>query len=361
MRRITFFLILAACCVLSSGAMLRAQQVDAGIFNPSDSTLEIRLRPAAVVAGLPFSNVVFTVRWMDAYGVDLGAPSSAVYSVGKQGVSQQAGPYRYQKFAAATAQTVNWAANAELTVMTIPVRQTGGGTGMFELVNDSWTAAHNSSYYVELAGDDRTGTIWQGSADNTPLPLAVTALHASLQDGRVLLRWQAEGANDGIGFVVERCLPDAPWQTTGMVRADENDKEGWYFYIDPLLPELALAATLRYRLELLNADGSSAHSPEVVVQTERASVADMHVEIYPNPSAGSLGLSFRLPGDENVSMRVVDLLGRRVRTLVDREPMPAGSHARTFSLAGLSAGRYFVVITGGTRLVTLPLILATGR
>jgi hypothetical protein len=298
---------------------------------------------------------------MDAYGVELGAPSSAVYSVSKQDISQQAGPYRYQKFATATAQTVNWAANAELTLMTIPVLQTGGGSGMFELVNDPWTTAHNSSFYVELAGNDNTGSIWQGSADNTPLPLAVTALHASVQDGRVLLRWQAEGASDGIGFVVERCLPDVPWQTTGMVRADENDKEGWYSFIDPLPPAMPFAADIRYRLELLNADGSSEHSAEVLLHAGGEATAEMHVEIYPNPSAGSIGLSIVLPFDENISLRIVDLLGRSVRTLVDRVPMLAGCHARSFSLTGLPAGRYFLVITGSSRTVSLPLILATGR
>ncbi len=357
MKKYALPLTVAAGCVFLMSVALRAQQVDAGIFNASDSTLQIRLRPASTVTALPLSNVVFTLRWLDSYGVNLGSPSSAIYSVSKQGGVQLSAGYRYQKFAAATAQTVTWSANVELVLMTVPVLQSGNGTGTFELVNDAWTAANNSSYYAELAGRDVTGAIYQGSVNGVPLPLTVTALHASVRDRRVLLRWQAAGVTDGIGFVVERREEAGEWMSAGMVPTRETDDGVWYSFVDALPPALTFTGTLVYRLQLLDADGSTRHSAEIRVQLDAAPPRDMRCEIYPSPASGTIGVSLFLPSEDAVSLRLIDILGRELRQLAAEQELPAGQHARTYAVSGLANGRYFIVMSGRTRVITIPFVL----
>lgn len=60
---------------------------------------------------------------------------------------------------------------------------------------------------------------------------------------------------------------------------------------------------------------------------------------HPNPFTGRTTISFTLPTREHVHVAVYDLLGRRVKTLLDRE-LPPGPHAVEMDAPGLSAGVY---------------------
>ena len=62
---------------------------------------------------------------------------------------------------------------------------------------------------------------------------------------------------------------------------------------------------------------------------------------FPNPFNPSTVIPFRLERDGRVSLSVYNLLGQRVRRLVDG-PLPAGEHQVTFDAAGLAGGVYMV-------------------
>jgi hypothetical protein len=53
--------------------------------------------------------------------------------------------------------------------------------------------------------------------------------------------------------------------------------------------------------------------------------------------------------DRRVTLEVVDLLGRRVATLIDGQTVTAGRHARTWSPSrhGLSSGLYLLRLRAG--------------
>jgi hypothetical protein len=61
---------------------------------------------------------------------------------------------------------------------------------------------------------------------------------------------------------------------------------------------------------------------------------------YPNPFASSTELRFELPAASRVTLRVYDVLGREVATLVDGY-RPAGSHTATFTADHFPGGVYF--------------------
>jgi hypothetical protein len=60
---------------------------------------------------------------------------------------------------------------------------------------------------------------------------------------------------------------------------------------------------------------------------------------YPNPFNPTTKISFALPVSSFVSLKVHDILGREVATLVN-EDLPAGEYKRTFDGANLSSGVY---------------------
>jgi uncharacterized protein (TIGR03790 family) len=74
-------------------------------------------------------------------------------------------------------------------------------------------------------------------------------------------------------------------------------------------------------------------------------VADAHivttagVTSYPNPFNSTTIISFRLETTSEVRLVIYDILGREVRTLVDKS-MPAGQHIVSFNGKGLASGTY---------------------
>jgi hypothetical protein len=61
---------------------------------------------------------------------------------------------------------------------------------------------------------------------------------------------------------------------------------------------------------------------------------------YPNPFNPSTIISFNLPSKSFVSLKVFDVLGREVSSLISEE-MIAGKHSRQWNAAGLASGVYF--------------------
>jgi hypothetical protein len=64
---------------------------------------------------------------------------------------------------------------------------------------------------------------------------------------------------------------------------------------------------------------------------------------YPNPFATSTTIEFSLEQAGHVSLRVYDVLGREVATLVN-EMLPADSHTATLNAGGLASGTYIYVL-----------------
>ena len=77
---------------------------------------------------------------------------------------------------------------------------------------------------------------------------------------------------------------------------------------------------------------------------------------YPNPFASSTELRFELPAASRVTLRVYDVLGREVATLVDGY-RPAGPHTASFTADHLPGGVYFYRLETPTSRQTRGMIL----
>ena len=68
---------------------------------------------------------------------------------------------------------------------------------------------------------------------------------------------------------------------------------------------------------------------------------------YPNPFNPTTAISFTLPARSFVSLKVFDILGREVSTIVSEE-LQAGSYTRQWNAANMASGVYFYRIESGT-------------
>jgi Secretion system C-terminal sorting domain len=77
---------------------------------------------------------------------------------------------------------------------------------------------------------------------------------------------------------------------------------------------------------------------------------------YPNPFNPSTAISFRIPSRSFVSLKVFDLIGREVATIVSEE-MSAGSYTKQWNAEKMSSGIYFYRLQAGSSMETKKLVL----
>jgi hypothetical protein len=77
---------------------------------------------------------------------------------------------------------------------------------------------------------------------------------------------------------------------------------------------------------------------------------------YPNPFNPSTNIKFKLPETDQVVLKVYNMLGKEVRTLVN-DQMAAGSYSINFRAAGLPSGNYIYRLKVGEKQFTKKMVL----
>ena len=77
---------------------------------------------------------------------------------------------------------------------------------------------------------------------------------------------------------------------------------------------------------------------------------------YPNPFNPTTAITYRLPVSTTVELKIFDIQGREIRTLVN-EHQSAGAHSVIFNAHHLSSGVYFYRLQAGRYFDTKKLLL----
>ncbi len=96
---------------------------------------------------------------------------------------------------------------------------------------------------------------------------------------------------------------------------------------------------------------TSVHDPVIGLPAEAALYQN-----YPNPFNPSTTIRFNVPSKEHVELRVFDILGREVATLV-REMLAPGAYTKQWNAIGMASGVYFYRLQVGNFVETRKLIL----
>ena len=78
---------------------------------------------------------------------------------------------------------------------------------------------------------------------------------------------------------------------------------------------------------------------------------------WPNPSRGATTFAFTLPSTGAVSLEILDVSGRRVRTLLAATRLPAGTHTLALERTGLPPGTYYVRLRAAGAAAVRPVVI----
>lgn len=78
---------------------------------------------------------------------------------------------------------------------------------------------------------------------------------------------------------------------------------------------------------------------------------------YPNPFNPTTRISFSIPEAGNYSVKVFDILGKEVETLVNNEQLSAGKYNVTFNAKNLASGTYIYRLSGNNVNLTSKMLL----
>ena len=175
------------------------------------------------------------------------------------------------------------------------------------------------------------------------IPVELLSLSASYKNNTVALLWKVLHEQNCAGYEVQRASVDEHWQTVGFSPAtSDRREEKSYTYVDRLSNDIQSNELLRYRLRLIDNDGSFDYSPVLEVQLAGVTGSVELCAPYPNPAADRLQIPFSLSGTSNVSIAIFNIAGEEVMRLRTGEPMPPGSHLVTANLEHLQNGTYII-------------------
>ncbi|HEY4611441.1 MAG TPA: T9SS type A sorting domain-containing protein [Bacteroidota bacterium] len=129
-------------------------------------------------------------------------------------------------------------------------------------------------------------------------------------------------------------------QTISSVAAGEEQLVTFTFSVDKSAP-VGQEQTIRFFIS--NARGES-WSKEIRVSVATPKTFELF-QNYPNPFNPTTTINYQLPTPMRVTLKIFNLLGQEVATLIDGEK-PAGFHQETFDARTLASGVYVYQLVG---------------
>jgi hypothetical protein len=181
---------------------------------------------------------------------------------------------------------------------------------------------------------------------NVSLPVELTTFNATVKNTStsdvVVLEWRTVGESNNLGFDVERSLDGKSFLRMGFVAgAGSTNLAQGYTFTDPKVE----VGTYFYRLKQIDRNGSFTYSDIREVEVTAPQRYEL-TQNFPNPFNPQTDIVFRVKQEGVVTLKVFDLLGREVRTLVN-EKKSAGVHRVTFDAHALPSGVYIYSISAG--------------
>jgi hypothetical protein len=225
------------------------------------------------------------------------------------------------------------------------------GTGAFSILPN----AYNASFPDEVRATTTAFSEFILASDDNQLPVELTEFGFRKVDFGIELHWKTATELNNSGFEVQRRSENrgasAEWQVLGFVRGAGTTTEAQsYSFLDR-----TASGKVQYRLKQIDFDGQFEYSN--IIEVDAGAPKQFALEQnYPNPFNPTTTISYQLPVASQVSLKVYDVLGREVMTLVNGK-QEAGVYNLSLNGATLSSGIYFYRLQSGNFVQTKKMML----
>jgi hypothetical protein len=177
------------------------------------------------------------------------------------------------------------------------------------------------------------------------LPVEMISFNSEVSGNNVLLKWTTGSEINNAGFKVQRKTGNADWVDVSFVNGNGNSNvQHSYTYSDNNLQ----SGKYKYRLKQIDYNGNFEYhnlSSELTIGLPDNFALKQN---YPNPFNPSTKIEFNLPVNGNVLLKIYDVSGKEVATLINNEFRNAGNYSVDFNAKSLASGVYFYKIEAGS-------------
>ena len=171
------------------------------------------------------------------------------------------------------------------------------------------------------------------------VPVELLSFTAQLVDRDIILNWTTATELNNQGFEIEHSLDNENFTRIGFVPGfgTTTEMKSYSFRISDVE-----AGVQYYRLKQIDFDGTSTiyNSVEVTGPVPNTFVLNQN---HPNPFNPSTTISFSLPVESNVTIKLFNMLGQEVAQIANSD-FQAGNHNLEFNAKELSSGAYIYTL-----------------
>ena len=211
----------------------------------------------------------------------------------------------------------------------------------------------NLPYYLKMSKAS-FGTLATIAVVTGEIPVELASFTGSKTQNDVRLDWITASELNNHGFEIQRSTDGNEFVTIGFVKGKGTTTErSYYSYSDQFY--FMNENIMYYRLKQVDYDGSFSYSN--ILSFENPSAAEFTLaQNYPNPFNPATKIEYSIPGDRFVELRVYDVMGSEIITLVN-EQKTAGTHSVLFDASNIPSGVYFYTLTAGDFVSTKKMML----
>jgi hypothetical protein len=214
----------------------------------------------------------------------------------------------------------------------------GVGSAIFDAEGDRSASGTSISVIAATSadnsdGDTRNFSITFSAQWDVPVAAELASFAGSISaDDEVVLEWSAASQTNNLGWEIYRSLDNFIFERVGdLVPGDgTTDEFISYSFFDQDLPATDM---LYYYLRQVDLDGTATRSSTVEILLTPTNIAQQILptanflrQNFPNPFNPETTLSFDLKDDSVVTLKIYDMTGQVVRTLVNGQSFVAGAY-----------------------------------
>ena len=240
-----------------------------------------------------------------------------------------------------------WTGNSQTYTIEFPV------PADYILAADMWTRFRLEYHYSDntYAMEHAYGEVEDYVIEHG-VNVALSTFYASGGDGQATLYWTTESEVNNLGFYLLRSEADGQY-----VRVNQelisghgtSEARNEYSYVDR---GLVNGLTYSYKVVDVDLAGTrTVHGPITVTAAAQVPTSYALSQNYPNPFNAQTIISYAIPQDSQVSLKVFNVVGEEVRTLVDSH-QSANTYQVTWNgmdadSKSVASGVYFCTLKAG--------------